>query len=125
MRALGPLEHDVMRVLWREVDALSGHAIAARLDTKRTVAYTTLLTVLDRLMGKQLVARRRDGRVFLYHATIPEADHAASLMTEVLASSANRHGALLRFAGQLDPAEADALRQALESPADGLAEDTQ
>lgn len=76
-------------------------------------------------MSKHLVARGRAGRVFLYHATISEADHAAALMTDVLASSENRHGALLRFAGQLDPSEARALRQALEGPADGATQGAQ
>jgi predicted transcriptional regulator len=58
---LGTLEREVMDVLWRRERAL-GKEVFADLSASRKIAYTTVLTVLERLYKKGLVAKeRRDG----------------------------------------------------------------
>lgn len=60
---LGPLELRVMEALWsREEEA----RVRDLLDEFPGVAYTTLMTTLDRLHKKGLLARRRSGRAFAY-----------------------------------------------------------
>lgn len=113
MRTFGPLEHDVMAVVWSAGSAVSGHEVAAKLAEGRTIAYTTVLTVLDRLREKGMVTRFREGRIYRYEAAVREEEYAASLMTQALDRSANRSGALLHFAGQLTEDEAASLRAAL------------
>lgn len=113
MRSFGPLEREVMQALWAAASPASGHEVAAQLTRSRPIAYTTVLTVLDRLREKQMVTRFRDGRVYRYETVITEVEYAASLMTQVLEQSTNRSDALLHFAGRLSEEEAATLRTAL------------
>jgi predicted transcriptional regulator len=62
---LGPLETAAMEVLWRQGD-LAVRDVQARLV--RPVAYTTVMTTLDRLYKKGFVTRRMEGRAFFYTA---------------------------------------------------------
>ena len=121
MRSFGHLERDVMRVIWRATEPVTGHDIAAQLPAGRDIAYTTLITVVDRLRDKGLLSRFRDGRSFRYQAAVTEEEYAADLMAQALNASDDRSKALLHFAGQLDPDEAAALRAALAAtPEDDL-----
>jgi predicted transcriptional regulator len=64
--SLGPLERRVMEYLWARRDAASVRDVRAAVDAE--LAYTTLMTTLDRLHKKGFLERRRDGRAFLYAA---------------------------------------------------------
>lgn len=61
----GVLERDVLAVLWAG-DDLAVRDVQARLP--RDVAYTTVMTTLDRLYKKGVLVRRQVGRAFLYSA---------------------------------------------------------
>ena len=63
--ALGTLERAVMDVMWTGGD-YAVRDVQARLP--RTVAYTTVMTTLDRLFKKGFVERARAGRAFIYTA---------------------------------------------------------
>jgi predicted transcriptional regulator len=60
---LGPLEITVMEILWNHEES-SVHDVVARLD--RPLAYTTVMTTLDRLFKKGLLDRRKSDRAFVY-----------------------------------------------------------
>jgi len=66
MAVLGDLEQHVMAVLWRAQRPLSVREVHEGLHYVRDVAYTTVMTVLDRLAKKGVVERRLDGRAWLY-----------------------------------------------------------
>ena len=61
--ALGPLEINVMEILWERGES-NVHDVVRKLD--RPLAYTTVMTTLDRLFKKGLLARRKFERAFLY-----------------------------------------------------------
>jgi predicted transcriptional regulator len=60
---LGPLEVTVMEILWARGES-NVRDVVDRLD--RPLAYTTVMTTLDRLFKKGLLARRKCDRAFLY-----------------------------------------------------------
>jgi hypothetical protein len=60
---LGPLETAVIEHLWTLTDARTVRQVKAAFPG---LAYTTLMTTLDRLHRKGLVLRLRDGRAFSY-----------------------------------------------------------
>ncbi len=62
---LGTLEREVMDAVWR-LGPATVHDVRAALD--RTIAYTTVMTVLDRLYRKSVLDRRRQGRAYVYSA---------------------------------------------------------
>src|SRR5437773_6862869 len=61
--ALGKLEKQVLNEAWRRGE-LSVRDVYVTFGEK--IAYTTLMTTLDRLHKKRLLDRRKDGRAFLY-----------------------------------------------------------
>ena len=65
--SLGELEQRSMREIW-----LRGETSVSELGTAfgEIYAYTTLMTTLDRLYKKGLLARRKHGRAFLYNRII-------------------------------------------------------
>jgi predicted transcriptional regulator len=69
-----PLELDCMNALWRLGEA-TVRDIHAALATTRPRAYTTIMTILDRLAQKGMVERQKAGRAWLYKAHL-SADQA-------------------------------------------------
>jgi predicted transcriptional regulator len=68
---LPPLELDCMRALWGLGHA-TVHDVRARLLPERSLAYTTVMTVMDHLRGKGMVERERLGRCYLYRPLVTE-----------------------------------------------------
>jgi predicted transcriptional regulator len=60
---LGPLEERLLDALWQR-----GHATVRDLidDACQDLAYTTVMTTLDRLFKKNLLSREAEGRAFRY-----------------------------------------------------------
>lgn len=112
MRSLGDLESAVMRALWHRSGPMTVRELLEEMPD-RALAHTTVITVAERLRHKGMLSRRRVGRAYAYEAAVSSEEHTARLLTEVLAGADDRSGALLRFAGRLDPATAEELRQAL------------
>jgi predicted transcriptional regulator len=71
---LAPLELECMNALWRLGQA-TVRDIHAALATTRPRAYTTIMTILDRLAQKGVVERQKSGRAWLYKAHL-SADQA-------------------------------------------------
>jgi predicted transcriptional regulator len=64
---LGPLEIDVMEMIWR-FGASNVRDVVGRLERK--LAYTTVMTTLDRLYKKGLLDRELTDRAFVYSAKL-------------------------------------------------------
>ncbi len=71
---LGPLEIAVMEILWTRGEC-NVHDVGERLG--RPLAYTTVMTTLDRLFKKGLLDRRKSERAFFYspHLSRREWEH--------------------------------------------------
>ncbi|GGU11468.1 penicillinase repressor [Streptomyces coeruleorubidus] len=113
-----------MRVMWASGEPLNVHEIVDALHREgRDPAYTTVMTVTERLRTKGWLERDKQGRSFRYSPVRTADDYSAELMEQALESSADRESALLRFAGRLDASEAAALRRALaDMPAEPSAD---
>jgi len=68
MPQLGGLETKVMEVLWNASSPLSVREVHDALNATSDLAYTTVMTVLDRLAKKHILLRDRDGKAWLYRA---------------------------------------------------------
>jgi predicted transcriptional regulator len=112
MPHLGDLERAIMNVLWAAEGPITAKAVGDALGD-RTLAPTTVLTVLSRLERKGMVTRRRDDRAHLYAPVASREAHVAELMREALGTASDRDAALARFVDAATPAEVDVLRRAL------------
>jgi len=114
VRPLGDLEREVMNRLWDADGPLSVRDVLELMDS-HDLAYTTVMTVLDRLSRKDLVTRTRQGRAFLYSPAHGRDALTSELMNAALDSAgADRTAALVHFTENVSPQEAAAMREALE-----------
>ena len=110
---LGELERVVMERLWEAAVAggpdfagATVREVHASLEGERDLAYTTVMTVLDRLAKKDLVTRERDGRAWRYLPADTREALTAQTMRRTLDDMdvTDRRAALLHF---LDGASSD------------------
>jgi predicted transcriptional regulator len=115
LRGLGELERAIMEIVWAADGPVTGRAVVDKLTGERPLAYTTVLTVMDRLAGKGMLTRHRQGRAHTYQAVKSRAAYTAELMASVLGSSDDHPAVLLHFVEQIPPDQAAALRAALDA----------
>jgi len=103
MAILGDLEHQIMSVLWRSPEPRSVREVHESVGEQRDLAYTTVMTVLDRLAKKQLVSRELDGRAWRYRPAVSAAQLVAEEMHGLLGSIPEASAeALVGFVDLLD-----------------------
>ena len=114
---LGDLERAVMDVLWgtEPEQWLTVREVYAALVADREIAYTTVMTVLDRLARKGVTHQRRDGRAYSYRPRVSRAELTAELMHDALSdfTGRDRGQALVAFVGEASNDDVAALRIAL------------
>ena len=118
--AMGELESAVMAHLWDAEQPCTVREVHEALQADRPLAYTTVMTVMDRLDKKGAVTQLREGRAYRYAPLRSREQTTAELMLDALGLSDGtdaRVAALQHFIGRVSPAEADALRAALGRPA--------
>src|SRR5215207_11717802 len=99
-----------MRVMWRLEEATVDDVRAAQPPSRRA-AYTTIQTVMNRLLDRGLLERRRRSKAFVYRARYPESELVARSLRERLAgaSADARTPALLNLIEGLDKDDLDEL----------------
>lgn len=113
---LGDLERAVMDHLWSTPEPQTVRQVHEALSARRDLAYTTIMTVLQRLAKKNLVSQLRDDRAHRYAPVHGRDELVAGLMVDALAQaedSGGRQAALVNFVERVGADEADALRRAL------------
>lgn len=60
----------MLSALWSSASPLSVREVLALVQRRPELAYTTVLTVLDRLHDKELVVREKEGKAFLYRPRV-------------------------------------------------------
>jgi len=86
------------------------------LSAHRDLAYTTVMTVLQRLAKKDLVVQHRDDRAHRYAPTHGRGELVAGLMVDALdqaTDTGGRRAALMHFVERVGADEAEVLRAAL------------
>ena len=80
---LAPLELDCMNTLW-PVGEGTVRDIRDRLAAKRPRAYTTIMTIMDRLARKGIVERRKVGRAYMYRPNLSAEDARSQALAQVI-----------------------------------------
>ena len=110
-RSQGSLEAEILAALWSTDSPLTPEEVRAALGHE--LAYTTVQTVLVRLVDKGIVQRRPHGRAYAYSPLMDEKDLAARRMRTLLAAEGDLDGVLSRFVAALDDEQSAALRRVL------------
>ncbi|MEW2285328.1 BlaI/MecI/CopY family transcriptional regulator [Streptomyces sp. NPDC047841] len=112
-RPLGELEDAVMTRVWKWNRPVTVREVLEDLQRERSIAYTTVMTVLDNLHQKGWVRREAEGRAYRYEAVSTRAAYAAALMNDAWSQSDNPAAALVAFFGMMSEEQRQALRDAV------------
>jgi predicted transcriptional regulator len=80
---LAPLELDCMNTLW-PVGQATVREIRDLLAPRRPRAYTTIMTIMDRLARKGIVERRKVGRAYIYSPNLSAEDARLQALGQVV-----------------------------------------
>jgi len=96
---LAPLEIDCMNALW-PLEEATVRDVQQALSGSRPRAYTTIMTILDRLAHKGIVTRKKVGRAYLYRANLqPDVARDAAVDRVVAAFFGGSRQALAKHIG--------------------------
>ena len=85
--SLFDLEAEIMEVIWSAGwNEFSVSDVREGLEKHREIAYTTVMTTVSRLHAKELLGRRKEGRRFVYRATMSRAEFIEAMTRDVLNS---------------------------------------
>jgi BlaI family penicillinase repressor len=73
---LGPLQRSVLELVW-QLEGASAHQIREQLSRKKDLAYTTVLSALQKLEKAGWLKHRAEGRIYIYSATQTRAQAGA------------------------------------------------
>jgi BlaI family transcriptional regulator, penicillinase repressor len=80
---LAPLELDCMNTLW-PMGQGTVREIRDRLAPRRPRAYTTIMTIMDRLARKGIVERRKVGRAYMYRPNLSAEEARGHALDQVI-----------------------------------------
>jgi predicted transcriptional regulator len=108
----GELQAQIMSTLW-SIETGTVDEVRDALPRRYRGAYTTVQTILNRLVDRGLLARERTGRRYVYTPRLSEAEYLSGAMSRALAgaSKAARQAALAQFVGTMKDDERDELQR--------------
>ena len=111
---IGSLEADILAIIW-ERERVTVRDVYETLREQRQIAYTTVMTVMNNLVKKELLAQDRSGIAYLYTPAIPGNEVASTILDSVvqrlyLGRSNIALSHLLGLKRDLDPEQAQELR---------------
>ena len=117
-RVLGDLERLVMDILWNRGD-VTGREVLEEIEKTRPLALTTILTVMDRLLKKGLIKRKKRGWVFVYTPSISRDDFVRQVSEEVMQgildiSASSAASSFVDILYKTSPEEMDRLSRLIE-----------
>ncbi|MGI8332443.1 BlaI/MecI/CopY family transcriptional regulator [Actinomadura scrupuli] len=110
-RRPGELESEVLATLWAAKRPLSPAEVLQALGGG--LAYTTVVTILTRMVDKGVLTRAKAGRMFTYLPVADASGLAARRMLAQLERENDKAQVLVHFVGALSPADEDLLRAIL------------
>ena len=83
MRIFGSLEAQVMPIMWRREPATVKQVHREIVDW-RDIAYTTVMTTMERLTEKGVLNRRREGLAYMYTLARSREDYALLAVRQII-----------------------------------------
>ena len=120
---LGELQRDVMQIVW-ELDEATVQKVRGRLKRKKRPAYTTVLSVMQKLEKQGWLRHRLEGRQYVY-APVQSMAQAGSKSLRRFIDCVFQGNALLMFQhliedDNLDDSDLAALRKMLDERKKGV-----
>jgi predicted transcriptional regulator len=81
---LGPTESRLMELAWSHTAGLTVKRAIVLLESDPAPVYTTVMTVMNRLVEKGLLSRERDGKHFVYRASISREEYVRERLRAII-----------------------------------------
>lgn len=88
---LGPLEHLILRIVWKQKSA-TVYSVIEDLDEKKCLAYTTVMTIMGRLTCKGILKREKKGKVYFYKPAQTKKVFVRALVRKTVSNCVDRFG---------------------------------
>jgi len=88
---MGPLEQEVMEYVWGKREA-SVSDVHKHFKRSRKIAYTTLMTVMARLVDKGYLTRKKQGKAYLYYPKKTKGQTAKGEIKRIVDSLVDHYG---------------------------------
>lgn len=113
---LGELELAIMEVVWQQEPISVSDVLAALNNQKHTLAYTSVMTVMSRLVEKGWLKAEKRGRAFFYHTVHSRQEAEAAAVGDVVRALLSDFGdvAVAEFIKELDGISPETLNRLAE-----------
>ncbi len=98
-RPMGALETAVLEHVWASPHGLTPRQVLDAMEGD--LAYTTVMTIMNRLWTKGVLEREREGRAYRYTPVVSESELVAGRMAKALEVASDREATLSRFVREL------------------------
>ncbi len=102
-KPLGELEQIIMDIVWQH-DCVTVRCVFDVLKQQRGIAYTTVMTTMDRLSKKNILKRSKVGKAYVYRASQSEAELCQCTTRAIFDMLIRRYGdvAIAQFVDSVD-----------------------
>lgn len=102
-KVLGELETEVMEIIWKVEEPVSVSDVVKVLSKKRKCAYTTVMTIMGRLVDKEVLTRKLHGTSYLYQPKVNREKFVASTVHNIFTTTVSTLGqeVVLHFAKEI------------------------
>lgn len=83
---LGQLEKEIMEIVWASKESITVRVVFEVLSKRRKIAYTTVMTIMNRLVNKKLLKRVAEGKAYSYQAIYSKDKFLTKMFHEILQS---------------------------------------
>jgi len=90
-KVLGPLEGEIMEVVW-EKGPTTVSAVHKALRDKKDIAYTTVMTTMSRLAKKHLLTQDKSSSSYVYAPALPRSDFDRYVISGVVNALLDDYG---------------------------------
>lgn len=91
-KVLGELESEIMKIIWGQKGEISVKDVAESLSKKRRIAYTTVMTIMARLVEKGVLIRRLNGPSYRYAPKVTKEKFIAKAVHGIFSASVSTLG---------------------------------
>ena len=100
---LGPLEQEVMDCVWRD-KKVTVRDVYSCIRSRRKIAYTTVMTILARLVSKGFLLRKKQGKAYLYYSKKSKRESIRMIINKVMNSFIDQFGeeAIVAFSDEVE-----------------------
>lgn len=91
-KVLGTSESDIMEIVWHNKEAISVKTVFENLSKNRPIAYTTVMTIMTRLVDKRVLTRNLRGQKYLYKPKLGKKQFIANAVHGIFSTAVSTLG---------------------------------